>query len=536
MNQMSNPDDRAERSSVEPLPASMNAGVFDISDAEGVNDSERVLMRLCRRSFLSLWSFANLHTDEDMRNGRGSAKEFADVLVVFGNDVVIFSDKHVPFQENKPLDVAWKRWYKRAVEESVRQLHGAMNWVKRFPQRVFLDSKCQRPLPVAIPGPENARFHLVAVTRGSFDACSRYFPGSLGTLQIRSDIRGPEHGDNPFTVGLVAPGKAFVHVLDEFSLEVVLREMDTASDFISYLRDRESFLSSNIRVAAAGEEQLVASYLRNGNELRRSFLPPLADDRQPDVVVIDESHFEGLMRRPEYVAKKRLDRPSYEWDKLIERFIRLGDPTLVAPAGYAQENRETEEALRVIASESRFRRRILIEALRGLLDKARETNGRAARLFTTEQDSALVYVFLSVPKRDNETYEDYRRHRIAVLHAYCRCAKLKCPDGKTFVGIAFDHPNKDYPGSSEDLFMYECAELADETRAELERYRVELGIFADNAELKRMRADEYPSFATPGRDEQNAAANHTRRQRENTKRNRAKAAKASRKINRKKRK
>jgi hypothetical protein len=130
----------------EPAPAVTNAGIFDISDADGVNASERVLMRLCRRSFLSLWSFANLHTDEDMRDGRGSAKEFADVLVVFGNDVIIFSDKHVAFQDDKPLDVAWKRWYRRAVDGSVRQLYGAMNWLKRYPQRIFLDSKCQRPL------------------------------------------------------------------------------------------------------------------------------------------------------------------------------------------------------------------------------------------------------------------------------------------------------------------------------------------------------------------------------------------------------
>ena len=57
------------------------AGVFDLSSAEGVNESERMLMRLCRKSFLSLWAHANLHTAQDMRDGRGSAKEFADVLV-----------------------------------------------------------------------------------------------------------------------------------------------------------------------------------------------------------------------------------------------------------------------------------------------------------------------------------------------------------------------------------------------------------------------------------------------------------------------
>ncbi|MBJ9658470.1 hypothetical protein I5588_28525 [Burkholderia multivorans] len=185
------------------MPQTEHSGVFHISDADGVNESERLLMHLCRRSFLSLWSFANLHTDQDMRNGRGSAKEFADVLVEFGNDVIVFSDKHVVFQQDKPLDVAWKRRYKRAIAESAKQLHGAMSWANRFPHRVFLDSACKRPLPVPIPSGENSRFHLVAVTRGSLDACAAHFPGSLGTLQIGTDVVGVAHEDCPFTVGRV---------------------------------------------------------------------------------------------------------------------------------------------------------------------------------------------------------------------------------------------------------------------------------------------------------------------------------------------
>lgn len=40
-------------------------------------------MRLCRKSFLSLWAHANLHTAQDMHNGKGCAKEFADVFVIF---------------------------------------------------------------------------------------------------------------------------------------------------------------------------------------------------------------------------------------------------------------------------------------------------------------------------------------------------------------------------------------------------------------------------------------------------------------------
>lgn len=508
-------------------------GVFDISDANGVNASERLLVRLCRRSFLSLWSFANLHTDQDMHNGRGSAKEFADVVVVFGDDVIIFSDKHVEFQRDKPLDVAWKRWYKRAVDESAKQLHGAMNWAKRFPDRVFLDSACERPLPVSIPHPEVARFHLVAVTRGSFKACADHFPGSLGTLQIRTDIVGADHGDSPFTIGIVSPGKAFVHVLDEFSLEFVLAEMDTASDFISYLRDRQAFLCKPGRaVWATGEEQLLSAYLTHGDELGRSFLPRRAHHEEHDIVVFDEGYYVGLQADPQYIAKKKMDEPSYAWDTMVERFIRLGDPALVAP-DFEQDNSETERALRLIAGESRFRRRMLVDALRGLLQSARREGGRIARVFSSEQDPHLVYVFLTVPKEPDETYEDYRKHRVALLHAYCKCAKLKLPNGSIFIGIALEHPHKDYRGGSEDLFVYLCEHLSDNEREEAEYYRRELGILSDDLELKHMRASEYPNFVT--KVDAKVDVEKRRREREQrTKRNRAKAAKASKRRNRQK--
>lgn len=92
---------------------------------------------------LSLWARAKLHTAQDMREGKGRAKELADVLVVFGDDVIIFSDKHIAFQEDKDLTIAWPRWFKRAVTESAKQLHGAMSWLRRWPDRIFLDAGLQ---------------------------------------------------------------------------------------------------------------------------------------------------------------------------------------------------------------------------------------------------------------------------------------------------------------------------------------------------------------------------------------------------------
>ncbi|WP_322054460.1 hypothetical protein [Paraburkholderia bannensis] len=512
------------------------AGIFDISDADGVNESERLLMKLCRSSFLSLWSYANLHTDQDMRDGKGSAKEFADVLVVFGNDVVIFSDKHVVFQDDKLLEVAWKRWYKRAVDASAAQLHGAKGWVTRFPNRVFQDSKCLRPLSVALPAPEQARFHLVAVTRGSREACARYFGGGSGTLVIKTDVVGADHGDTPFTVGIVSPGKAFVHVLDEFSLEVVMGEMDTARDFIDYLIDREAFLTAGHIVMAAGEEQLVSAYLTNGDEDGRRFLPKGAESTGQEVIVIDDTHYDGLLARPEYIAKREQDAPSYLWDKLIERFIRIGDPALVAPAGHAQSAAETEEGLRIIAGESRFRRRLLVDTLRETIERAALSDGRAVRLFSTKQEPEIAYVFVIAPKLDDEDYAEYRRHRMAVLHAYTTCAKLKHAAGVTFLGLAFDHPNKKYEGASEDFFVVSYPNFTDEIREELERRRLDLGIWSDKAKTRYEPADEYPLFMEQMRTSLNNLEAVGKSHVDKTKRNRAKAAKASRRINRKKRK
>ena len=51
--------------------------------SEGLNASEQVLAELCEKSFLKLWTYPNLF--------RKPAKELTDLLVVFGNDVIIFS-------------------------------------------------------------------------------------------------------------------------------------------------------------------------------------------------------------------------------------------------------------------------------------------------------------------------------------------------------------------------------------------------------------------------------------------------------------
>lgn len=46
-------------------------------------------------------------------------KEFCDVMVVFGNDVIIMSDKLINYNIEIDEKIAWNRWYKSAIESRV---------------------------------------------------------------------------------------------------------------------------------------------------------------------------------------------------------------------------------------------------------------------------------------------------------------------------------------------------------------------------------------------------------------------------------
>src|SRR5258706_1461534 len=103
------------------------------AEAAGTTESERALARLARKAFLSLWSYPNVYSDEGRSGGKGDGKQLVDLLVPFGNDVLLFSDKRCAFQADVDINVAWSRWYKRAITKSARQLAGAESFLRRFP-------------------------------------------------------------------------------------------------------------------------------------------------------------------------------------------------------------------------------------------------------------------------------------------------------------------------------------------------------------------------------------------------------------------
>jgi hypothetical protein len=121
-----------------------------IHRSKGSNASERLLADLGEQAFLNLWSYPNLFYDKK-QGSKGDGKELCDMLVVCGDDVIIFSDKHVKYQDDKPVEIAWPRFYRKAIEAAVVQINGADNWITRYPDKIFTDPACTQRLPIELP-------------------------------------------------------------------------------------------------------------------------------------------------------------------------------------------------------------------------------------------------------------------------------------------------------------------------------------------------------------------------------------------------
>jgi hypothetical protein len=453
----------------------------------GVTPAERYLQRLCEKTFLSLWSYAGLYRDQRSRP-QGEGKELCDLLVVFENTVLIFSDKHCCFPRTGNIRQDWQRWFRRAILKSAEQAWGAERWIREHPARVFLNSACTKRFPFSLP--TNPEVHLLAVAHDVAPRCREQLGGS-GSLMFRSDLQGiPAHlaTDAPiFTVGDLDCNRTFVHVLDDTSLDILMRTVDTIADFVAYLSKKIRFLRSR-PVFAAGEEELLAFYLKRMN----------ADDQHDfvtegglDGVWFLEGLWEAFESNPQRLAQIEADRPSYSWDRLIETFSRnamAGTHHFPLPDGL----QATERIMRFMARESRTRRRVLARSLLEMIattpDQARRT-----RVGSPSLPGDPFYVFLLIP-RGSESYDDYRRVRLEWLYAACQITKLKCPEALDIVGIATE-TGSGLQTRSEDAVYFDARAWSEANAEEARELREKLELLTNTKEF-HWTEKEYPDIVT----------------------------------------
>ena len=452
-----------------------------IQRQDGITPAERYLKRLCDHTFLSLWSYSRVFRYQ------GGGKELCDLLVICGHHVVIFSDKDCTFPDTDDIRLSWCRWYRRAVADSARQIWGAERWLKE-PTRLFLDQACSIPFPLTLPDPGTAIIHRVVVAHGVMDCCRKFFGGGSGSLIVNNSIKGEQHyGINecePFMIGLVDPTRGFIHVLDDVSLDIVLKTLDTITDFTTYLTAREALLTSGKAVFATGEEELLALYLRDINpEGRHDFILP-----DCDTLLIQEGMWEQFIHHPQRRAQLHADQISYFWDELIERFshhIQAGTQHRRSHDDVASN----EKIIRFMAREPRVRRRMLANAIVDL-DAKNQGQLRAVRVSIPSEQGEPHYVFLLLDRPPGMAYEEYREGSYKLLYAYCQATKVKFPDAEDIVGIAIGPLY--WEENSEDAIYLNAHDWTPEDQAEAESLRADLGLFKE-MNMFYTEEKEYPA-------------------------------------------
>lgn len=402
-----------------------------MKESNFTNKAEEFVYRVCRKSFLSLWSYAN-------PRGKEPGKELCDILVVCEPYVIIFSVKDIKVRKSVDISIDWERWYKHAIEESCNQIYGAERWIKSATHVIRKDGTPGLPFPKV----RNRRIHRIAVALGG-------------------------EGKAPIPFGDF--GKGFVHVFDEVSFYIVMQELDTISDFIKYLIDKENLYDSGVKTILQGaEEDLLALYLHNGRKFPTNY----------SAISVDNTLWKSFKNKKEYKAKKIADRDSYVWDRLIEAFCK---DILHGNLEFGNSLTEAEIVTRTMAREDRFGRRILGKSFKEFIDLSRQNKVRSRML---PSPSGVLYVFLALPHGED------RKFRIAELGNRCFVARGLNQKCKTVIGIATEQyePGKGF--SLDSCYIYKPT-WTDKDQAYLENMQKELGYFSKSVQT-RNEEDEYP--------------------------------------------
>jgi hypothetical protein len=391
--------------------------------------SEQLVFDLCSKSFLSLWSYAN-----PLRPG---GKELCDVLAVFGEHIVVFSVKEIvlPETETGPTEVAAERWSRKAIDESVKQLHGALRQLAVMTQVVRSDGSPGIPLA----NTDARQVHLVAVAAG-------------GRRKV------------PFAGG-VKDGQ-YVHVLDEFALREILGELNTAPDFIEYLLAKESFPGT---IVCEGEENLLALYIHRGRKL----------PTEMKLLIVDGDLWTEVRAKPEFKARQEEDRISFWWDRLIELLAEGYD----VPKESGPSLSEREIVVRTLAAENRFSRRFLSSAF--VQWHLRKQAG--ARTIVSPSDASdVAYVFATCPR------DWSREHRTCELQARCLVSRSPAVTGRRKV-IGLGTEIYDPSGFSFDAVYFEKNDWTPEDEDLAKEVREKFGFLRDPI-CSRASADEFPDM------------------------------------------
>ncbi len=209
-------------------------------------------------------------------------------------------------------------------------------------------------------------------------------------------------------------------------------------------------------------------------------------------ISIDEGLWTEFESSPGRLAQLEADKVSYLWDRMSERFAGH----ILAGTGHSNEHSTVsnqEKSVRMMAREPRLRRRMLAEAVVGLIQKTPPNLPlfRATRVCLPSRPGDPFYVFLLFSGPENESPEKCQLGRRNLLELLCMVTKLEFPDAQDIVGYATDPGSG--AGTREEAFCFDMKSWTAEAQVEAQEWRDKLGLLK---QIERFETNfkEYPTI------------------------------------------
>jgi hypothetical protein len=496
----------------------------------GVNDSEKFLIELAQKSFLSSWSYANPY--------KSDKKELVDLLVYLEPYCILFSDKTRVWNDvvdKEGRDISWKRWYKHAVTSSITQLQSATQHLKNRLNNDFLYHNKNFKKIEHLKFPKETIYFRVATTYGSEQAIvnkvfndediqQRRMPTFLYTPIKDMVNQNPFNPDGAFTVGYESDRYGYIHVMNRSSLVLLLTELDTIPDFVDYLIEKENNYMNPKIFSACGEEDLLAFYFQNfdtkqdrfrllpNKETQKNLIKKRTSKKERRKiknapVYLGGGHWEKLIQNKQYKAKKEADKISYFIDYIVEYIYQDRGGEAYSASWLEEQDKmnwhqdEFSKLFEHFAGMRRVYRRQVGRALYELMhNKTSSGPGSSCRrMFTSFSDESIGIMLLCASPHLDWDYQYYRHNRQEqlALGADRMKGKKEFHHVKKIIAIATEsafYLAGSSVGQSYDYLFWDCENLTDEMKIAVKQSYDYLESMNIGSSYTRVQDNEFPQI------------------------------------------
>ena len=349
-----------------------------MNSTEKGNIGEDFVNQIAYNSFVKYWCYPS------PKDEHGDKKEICDLLVIFGDSVIIISVKNYEFKDN------YVRYFRSTLDKAVKQIYGAERKLFKSENEIYI--KHPNKIEERFPKERIKNIYRVIVNLGEG---VKFHPFNDSTKDDK-----------------------YISIFDKAAFESILTELDTIPDFIEYIHKREAvfdrknvtilpgkendfhentstqffehgkanFISENKQgILLSGTEQDLLAHFLNHN---RNFSTAFTDEKYNGMLIQIDGEWEEYKNKESFLQKKQEDKYSYLIDELVKREIL----TNMRP--------NSESLATALLSFNRFYRRIIAKNFIEFCETYNEIKGtKLARRYADFNGTGIVFAFYSPEMR-----------------------------------------------------------------------------------------------------------------------------------------